>query len=564
MADPAASAGAAPDASSRRPLPSRPVRLLGRITPGRLILAAAVVLTLLALALFAVLAEMQRRDRLDEARERTQVLALLLAEHAGRLLDAADLALGQIMRLVEGRSWDEVAANIDHHTALRRLADASDYLQALALVDQTGLVRVTSRAFPAPPVDTSDREHFRVQREEDRGPFLGRLLRSRGSGETSIVLSRRLETPDGAFRGIAQAAIAPDYFFRFYGSLELEPGTEITLFRDDLAVVLRYPELPDALALALAKWPDPRPLDDGRGRGTLTGTSAADGVERLESFHRVAGFPVHVSVGLARDGITAAWRRTILGQGVPAAAALATVLVLSGVAFQRARREERAQAALEDRVRERTAALQAALQARDLLLKEVNHRVKNNLQLVSSVLNLESRQATSEETRARLAEAQSKVLAIADLHKRLYQSARFASIELAAYLEHLCRDLEASLGAESRGWIALDAEAVELPTDQVVPLALVVTELVTNARKHAWPEAPPGRLEIRLRRTATGIRLEVRDEGAGGAGADAGTGFGSVLVAALVRQLHGTLERRSTARGTHLVLDVPLPAGRPA
>jgi two-component sensor histidine kinase len=486
----------------------------------------------------------------------------MLGEHAGRLLDSANLLLDQIMLLpaAQGWSWDAIGADAADHAELKRLTDRYAYVEALWLTDQDGWPRVTSRQFPAPRVNSGDREYFITLRDRRTGPLLSRLLTSRVTGRSNIVLARRLEDTDGAFRGMAQAVLPPAYFLDFYRSLALPRGTEVTLFRDDRAVVVRYPAVPDELAVKLDKWTAP-PFGWGEAEsGTDRAVSAADGVERVESWRRVGRFPVHIAVGHAVPEIEAEWRRLMLAQGSLVAGGLVAVGLVTLLAWRLAKREERTLAGLEDRVRQRTEDLAAALAARELLLKEVHHRVKNNLQLVSSLLGIQSRRATDDETRRSLRDASARVTAIAELHRNLYRGDRPNEVELASYLRQLCDDLS-SAGLRPTEDIDLSTEPVNLPVDTVVPLALIVSELFTNALKHAHVDGRPARIAVVQRRLPQGgAVIEVADDGPGKA-ADAMPGFGTSLIQALARQINAELRECSDQRGTRVTIEVPHPSG---
>src|SRR5690606_837441 len=116
--------------------------------------------------------------------------------------------------------------------------------------------RLTTRAFPAPDLTVAEREYFQVQRAGDSGPFASQLLRSPMTDDTSIVMSRRIESDQGDFRGAALIVIDPGYFQAFYRSIRVAYPATIDLFRSDLAVIIHYPEVTVTEALSLRKWPD--------------------------------------------------------------------------------------------------------------------------------------------------------------------------------------------------------------------------------------------------------------------------------------------------------------------
>jgi two-component sensor histidine kinase len=202
-------------------------------------------------------------------------------------------------------------------------------------------------------------------------------------------------------------------------------------------------------------------------------------------------------------------------------------------------------------------ALQAALDHQRLLLKEINHRVKNSLQLVASMLHLQA--ADDPEVGRRLKEASSRILAIGRAHDRLYHSPQVEKIDLANYLSDICRDLRevtpnSDLYCEASG-------PVLIGTDNAIALALIVTELVANAAKHAYPNGVRGRIWVRLMRFADVAQVSVRDEGVG-LPVDFATrkrvGLGMRLIHALVQQTEAKLRIERPERGTEFVLDISL------
>jgi two-component sensor histidine kinase len=206
-------------------------------------------------------------------------------------------------------------------------------------------------------------------------------------------------------------------------------------------------------------------------------------------------------------------------------------------------------AALEQRVNERTVELTSTIGQRDLLLREVHHRVKNNFQVINSLINFQASHAASEETRRALNNLHGRIYALGLVHQRLMQSNNFATFDIRAFLDDLCGNLAVLSSADVRG-IALTAEADPLQTDLdfAGPLGLLVTELVTAAFAR-YGEGETGRIEVSVRRGSAGrIALTVNDD-AVPEGADTEE---SRIVRALVRQLEGeiALERRNGTTAT--------------
>lgn len=175
----------------------------------------------------------------------------------------------------------------------------------------------------------------------------------------------------------------------------------------------------------------------------------------------------------------------------------------------------------------------ALIREKDLLMQEVHHRVKNSLQLVRTLLQLQARTAP-DDTRVHLEEAAGRIMTIGAVHQRLYEGGSVTHTDAAAYLRSLIADLQSMLvdPAEGREIIVL-ADALRLPADQITPLGLITSELVTNALKHG-----AGRVLVSLRPVKDGLEIRVEDEGPGFAPefeARPSAGLGMRLIAALAK-----------------------------
>lgn len=179
----------------------------------------------------------------------------------------------------------------------------------------------------------------------------------------------------------------------------------------------------------------------------------------------------------------------------------------------------------------------------ELLLKEIHHRVKNNLEVVSSLLALQSAQIDDPNTRDAMQEGQNRVQSIGIVHQKLYQGANLGAIEMKDYFINLGESILDSFGAEKRITIECAMEQIDVDIDTAVPLGLIVNELLTNTLKYAFPNGQPGKVMIKLQRKNDGVlQLEVSDNGIGKSGITKGTGFGGQLVLLLTQQLSGTMK----------------------
>ncbi len=194
----------------------------------------------------------------------------------------------------------------------------------------------------------------------------------------------------------------------------------------------------------------------------------------------------------------------------------------------------------------------------ELLLKEIHHRVKNNLEVVSSLLALQSAQIDDKGIKAAMLEGQNRVQSIGIVHQKLYQRDNLAAIEMKDYFLNLSESILDSFGADQRVSIECAMEQLELDIDTAVPLGLIVNELLTNTLKYAFPEGQKGLVKIKLEARPEGmLHLEVADNGIGKSGLTQGTGFGSQLVNLLTQQLNGKM-REETKGGTVVYFDFNL------
>ncbi len=189
------------------------------------------------------------------------------------------------------------------------------------------------------------------------------------------------------------------------------------------------------------------------------------------------------------------------------------------------------------------------------LLHEVDHRVKNNLQLIASLIQLQARRSADPTAQRALKTVLERVNAVATVHRRLFQGdvQRFA---VADFLRDLCGDLAAGAGRNDIAF-SLDLEPVQIPAASAAAFALVAQELIGNALKHAFGSERGGRITVTLAEDAGACVLSVADDGAGLG--DAPPGFGLSLVRLLCQQLHATLDLGAPqGPGARIVLRTPL------
>jgi chemotaxis protein methyltransferase CheR len=196
---------------------------------------------------------------------------------------------------------------------------------------------------------------------------------------------------------------------------------------------------------------------------------------------------------------------------------------------------------------------------KDVLLQEMEHRVANSLQIIASILMIKARMVTSDETRAHLRDAHQRVMSVATVQSQLHATDRIERIGVGAYLRKLCESLGASMIGENQPiCIEVIADQGEVGSGQAVSMGLIVTELVINALKYAFPVDKDGSLiRVTYESRAKDWKLTVSDNGVGKAvvpGQDTKGGLGTVIVAALVRQLEARMESVNSPEGLTIAI----------
>lgn len=200
-----------------------------------------------------------------------------------------------------------------------------------------------------------------------------------------------------------------------------------------------------------------------------------------------------------------------------------------------------------DRLEAREMELKSSLADKQVLLQEIHHRVKNNLQIVSSLLSLQSKSIPEGPGREALAEAYARIGALALVHRGIYESEDLKTVNMRSFVSALCRQLQSANNVSpTRVRLTVDAPSIDVPADKATPMAMLISEAVTNAFKYAFPENRRGTVQVRFEYGGEEARLVIADDGVGRAGAPkkpegAGGGIGGSLIDAFARQLGGAL-----------------------
>lgn len=296
-----------------------------------------------------------------------------------------------------------------------------------------------------------------------------------------------------------------------------------------------------------------------------------DGLETLEQILAIPNAPPVVFVTASQDSSIAVTALKAGAADYLVKDVQGDFIALLQVAVNGALRQARLQKARDaaeaevHASRDRYAALAAE---RELLLREVNHRVGNSLQIIASLLHLQANSSSQEDVKAALTNAMGRVAAVAQVHRRLYTSHDLKSVLLNQYLDALLEDLRRSAEGNKMSRLTVTAEPIEIDPDRAVAIGIIVNELVMNAVKYAYPDGS-GPIHVDLRGQGDELMLSIADDGVGlNVKTDPrSTGMGQRIVTAMATKLDASVERDPGHVGTRIVLRfrrVNKPAEKPA
>jgi two-component sensor histidine kinase len=295
------------------------------------------------------------------------------------------------------------------------------------------------------------------------------------------------------------------------------------------------------------------------------------GVDGLQTLPRILAMPdpppvvfvtasedSRIAVAALKAGAADYVTKDIQGEFLP----LLKAAVESALETTRLRRAKESAEAEVRAARDRFEALAAE---RAMLLREVNHRVGNSLQLIASMLHMQGSSDPSNDVKAALTQATHRVMAVAQVHRRLYTSEDVQSVAVDQYLESLVEDLRKSADSPQLAQITLSADPAETEPDRAVAVGIIVNELVTNALKYAYPSGQ-GPIRVYLKVNDETAIVSVEDDGAGYTDATlkSSTGLGQRIVKAMADKLGAEIQRNSSSSGTKIQIGFALSAPKAA
>ncbi|MEO8756528.1 MAG: histidine kinase dimerization/phosphoacceptor domain -containing protein [Devosia sp.] len=486
-----------------------------------MVIALAIGLIALILAIFGFLCWQGYGTTLDNARVKAQTAADIIADDTEWALGGSLSALHLVANL--GPAALDPANRPAIDAALKQLpADTrlTLYNAAGDAVDATGTSSIAAESYFEP---------LKLGQEWVILPV--------GADPSDIVIAQRLGGTE--FAGVAVLAIPMTLLQSFAAPQKLGDGSTVIINRDDGWMVGRYPPLPGPLDVSKtsAYW-DTISTND---KGIYTTVSPLDAVNRIVGFRHLKGLGLIAFATISQDAaIGALWTSIIIVSwliGPIALMLLAFALIIARIL----RQSERTQAKLA-----------AAVAHNEVLFREIHHRVKNNLQSVGSLLQMQPID------KAIKTDMGQRIAAMSAVHEHIYRSNNFSTVMVKSYLETLIENIRR--GGDPRVTVAEQIDDLSVDKDAATPLGLILNEVVANAFKHAFPDGRDGLIAVTLVRDSEGRgNLTVEDNGVGFDPAKPAKGIGQRLIRALAEQLGGESKVETAQNGgARFVLTFPL------
>lgn len=516
-----------------------------------LIVLGAFILAGLFLA-FGIITWTDHRETEREAKADLAEVARLVEEHASVMLRANTVLLNRVADHLDGRPFALIKESESDRQALRDMLADMPEGDTLWIFDQRGDLVTTTQGATA-RLNVADRDYFRALKETGKKIYMSPLLWGRSYGGYFMGTARRITDAAGNFGGVILASVDAGYFTDFYREVDPTGNAVFTILKLDGNLVMRWPlPQPPTERVDLTGGPILSRYLPRASNGSFLANSYIDGIERLMSYRKIANSELVVLVGSTTQAVFAGWRDRTTRNAAYGLGAAVVVVLLAGAAYASmggeaaALREETAKAAL----------LARAVSDNEVLFQELHHRIKNNLQIISSFLTMQRLRIRDPSAMSLLQESIDRIHSMGLVHQTLYLQREAAAVDIAVYLRSLAAYLAQSHYADQRDIdIEVEGDGVRLELDLAVPVALAVNEAVTNSLKHAFPNHG-GRIVVGVGTNQDGTAVTVTDDGVGfpTGGAPSG-GIGVHLLRALAVQIGGTVTfdagpRRQGARVT--------------
>ncbi|WP_152427033.1 sensor histidine kinase [Paramagnetospirillum caucaseum] len=505
-----------------------------RLPRPRLLLALITAIAVLGgMAGLGTLTWFDHQATLSEWNANLRLSARLVESHARAAHSAAHANLGMVVGRVASRPLAALKDSRKDREWLDSVLAELPYAIAIAIHDERGDPILAADRLGLFVANAAHRDHFALPLAQPGRTVMSAVVTGRGDQGRVVIFSRAIQDESGRTRGVAEIAIKTDYFIDFYRDMQPEPGSIFLVSRLDGGMVARYP-MPDATFTRFDTAKAPFTQFAKGPSGVYRSTSVVDGVERLVAYRNLPDLEMVVTSGMPTEVVFREWSVRTRRNVLLFVAAMALLLTLAAITGESLRHEARLLATGERRTRELT----TALAEKDVLFQEVHHRVKNNLQVISSLLTMQSLHVTDEKVKATLKDALDRIHSMGLVHQTLYERNLASNVDLGTYFGKLAEALAGSYST-TPGGVTVEVEVEgTLDLERAVPLGMLANEVLSNALKHAFSDGRRGTIWVTLVREAGEWHFTVRDNGVGMPDKP-GRGIGIGLIRALSRQLGG-------------------------
>lgn len=490
---------------------------LSRISAKQVVIALALLFLALFVSIFGYFIAVGIRQTQQRFEERSAAGAQVVATNAYWISEVAN----QTLRRVDTALGPEMAATVE---------DFAPVLEGLPSITEVYVIDASARTIystvaGAEDVSVADREYFTALRD-GASFYTSPMIISRLTGDHIFVFSKRVERA-GTFAGAIMVSFSGKLLEDLYSTLTLESGSTVSLVRDDGQLVARFP--PAEAPVDLRKLPLFTEYLPNSDDGTyVSATSPVDGIARVVSYRRVPGTQLIALASIASNPGWAAFTGAIVTVLFITSPIILGLVLGCWWIIRLLTRDAR-----------QAADLQAAAELNTMLFREIHHRVKNNLQSVQALVRM---QDIPQEAKRDL---QARFAAMAAMHEHIYKHDRYLDIDAHDFVPAVVDQVKLAYGSSAA--LTYDIEHLAIDRDHATPLALLLSELVTNAFKYAFGDRQDdGLLAISLKGLPDGMALlTVQDNGVGMDVGGERTTMGMRLIKGVVGQMGGTCTFRS-------------------
>ncbi len=425
------------------------------------------------------------------------------------------------------------------HEFLATVEASQSFTYGLAVIDLDGTLMSSSRSFPV-QASFAGRDYLAAI-ESGMELFLDRIKLEPG-GQDALIVAQPFR--HNSFSGVIVSAVAVTEIRDFLSSVAREEGEAASLLREDGKLLVR--QSPSNPTFLDPSSPAARAIKNAP-EGDYEATATTDGTRRIYAYSKVAGLPVYANFGVPVASVWSLW----FWRTLPIWLLLSAGVTFSWIVSLLISRNIQERYSQEEQVSLRREAEQKAQQQTHFMM-ELNHRIKNNLSMVNSMIAMQTRRGSMKGDALR-----ARIQAVADVHDLLYRAANAFHVDLGELIQQVCAS-PALLPSERNILTICEVEnGIIVDANQATPLALVVVELLTNSVKHAFPKDRPGRIDVKLARNADGnITLLIADDGVG-LPAKSSRNSGINIVASFVAQIGGTIKQLTGLGTSHEITFSP-------